>query len=130
MNIGIDIDNTITNIEKDLFDSANKYTKTLNPNFENKNPVKFDGFVNMANFYMDIFGWNIEQIESFFRNERIEVIDNAFPRPGVVNVLKRLKNMGHNIFIELQELINMMICLMKDPKTGLIKMVLYMIGLL
>lgn len=99
MNIGIDIDNTITNIEKDLFDCANKYTKTLNPNFENKIPVKFDGFTNMAAFYVDLFGWNDEQLKSFFRNERIEVIDNALPRPGVVYVLKKLKNMGHNIFI-------------------------------
>ena len=30
MNIGIDIDNTLTDIEKDLFDIANKYTKKIN----------------------------------------------------------------------------------------------------
>ena len=44
MNIGIDIDNTLTDIEKDLFDIANKYTKKINPNFKDKSPVKFDGF--------------------------------------------------------------------------------------
>ena len=68
MNIGIDIDNTLTDIEKDLFDIANKYTKKINPNFKDKSPVKFDGFTNMAAFYTDLFGWNDEQLENFFRN--------------------------------------------------------------
>ena len=63
MNIGIDIDNTLTDIEKDLFDIANKYTKKINPNFKDKSPVKFDGFTNMAAFYTDLFGWNNEQLE-------------------------------------------------------------------
>lgn len=99
MNIGIDIDNTLTDIEKDLFDIANKYTKKINPNFEYKNPIKFDGFTNMSTFYINIFGWNTEQVESFFRNERIEVVDKALPRPGVVDVLKKLKDKGNNIYI-------------------------------
>lgn len=99
MNIGIDIDNTLTDIEKDLFDIANKYTKKINPNFEDKIPVKFDGFTNMAAFYVDLFGWNDEQLESFFRNERIEVVDKALPRPRVVDVLKKLKDNGNNIYI-------------------------------
>ena len=99
MNIGIDIDNTLTDIEKDLFDIANKYTKKINPNFKDKSPVKFDGFTNMAAFYTDLFGWNNEQLESFFRNERIEVVDKALPRPGVVDVLKKMKDNGNNIYI-------------------------------
>lgn len=99
MNIGIDIDNTLTDIEKDLFDIANKYTKKINPNFEYKNPIKFDGFTNMSTFYINIFGWNTEQVESFFRNERIEVVDKALPRPGVVDVLKKLKDKGNIIYI-------------------------------
>lgn len=99
MNIGIDIDNTLTDIEKDLFDAANKYTKSINPNFEYMKPVKYDGFTNMAAFYIDIFGWNDKQVESFFRNERIKVVDSAVPREGVVNVLKELKHKGNNIYI-------------------------------
>lgn len=99
MNIGIDIDNTLTDIEKDLFDIANKYTKKINPNFEYKNPIKFDGFTNMSTFYINIFGWNTEQVENFFRDERIEVVDKALPRPGVVDVLKKLKDNGNNIYI-------------------------------
>lgn len=99
MNIGIDIDNTLTDIKKDLFDIANKYTKKINPNFKYKSFVKFDGFTNMAAFYVDLFGWNNEQLESFFRNERIEVVDKALPRPEVVDVLKKLKDNGNNIYI-------------------------------
>ena len=99
MNIGIDIDNTLTDIEKELFDIANKYTKKINPNFEDKSPVKFDGFTNMANFYVDLFGWNDEQLEIFFRNKRIEIVDKALPRPGVVDVLEKLKDNSNNIYI-------------------------------
>ena len=42
----------------------------------------------MAAFYTDLFGWNNEQLESFFRNERIEIVDKALARPGNVDVLK------------------------------------------
>ena len=44
MNIGIDIDNTLTDIEKELFEAANKYTKSINPSFEYMKTVKYDGF--------------------------------------------------------------------------------------
>ena len=53
----------------------------------------------MSTFYINIFGWNTEQVESFFRNERIEVVDKALPRPGVVDVLKKLKDKGNIIYI-------------------------------
>lgn len=99
MNIGIDIDNTLTDIEKELFEAANKYTKSINPSFEYMKTVKYDGFTNIADFYIDIFGWKEKQVENFFRNERIKVVDSAVPRKGVVKVLKELKSKGYKIYI-------------------------------
>ena len=99
MNIGIDIDNTLTDIEKELFDAANKYTKTLNPDFKFKEIQKYEGFTNMAKFYSKIFGWNDENINYFFRNPRIEVVDNASPREGAKETLQKLKQKGNNIYI-------------------------------
>ena len=99
MNIGIDIDNTLTDIEKDMFDAANIYTKTLNPDFEFKEIKKYDGFTNIAEFYSEIFGWDDDNANYSFRNHRIEIVDNTKPRDGVIEVLQKLKNNGNNIYI-------------------------------
>ena len=50
-------------------------------------------------FYSKIFGWDKKQIDDFFRNDRIEVVDNAKPRESAVSVIKKLKEEGHNIYI-------------------------------
>lgn len=99
MNIGIDIDNTLTDIEKELFDAANSYTKKLRPSFKYVEQQKYDGFTNMADFYSSIFGWNDDEIEHFFRNQRLEVVDNAKPRENAKEVIQKLKEEGNNIYI-------------------------------
>lgn len=99
MNIGIDIDNTLTDIEEELFDVANKYTKEIRPDFKYVKQQKYDGFTNMAGFYSSIFGWNEEEIEYFFRTKRIEVVDNAKPRKSAREIIQKLKNDGNNIYI-------------------------------
>ena len=99
MNIGIDIDNTLTDIEKQIFDAANKYTKTLNPCFKFKEIKKYEGFTNIEKFYSKIFGWNDNNINYFFRNPRLEVVDNAKPREYAKEIVKKLKSRGNNIYI-------------------------------
>lgn len=99
MNIGIDIDNTLTDIEKELFDAANKYTKKLRPNFKYVEQQKYDGFTNMADFYSSIFGWKDDEIVHFFRNQRLEVVDNAKPRENAKKIIEKLKNEGNKIYI-------------------------------
>lgn len=99
MNIGIDIDNTLTDIEEALFIAANKYSKELNREFAEKEMVKYEGFTNLSKFYSNIFGWNEENINYFFRNQRLEVVDNARPRGYSKEVVKKLKDEGNNIYI-------------------------------
>lgn len=99
MNIGIDIDNTLTDIEGALFDAANKYTKEIKPDFKYVKQQKYDGVTNMAGFYSSIFGWNEEEIMTFFRTKRIEVVDNARPRENARKIIQKLKEEGNNIYI-------------------------------
>ncbi len=99
MNIGIDIDNTLTDIEKELFKVANIYTKEINPNFIPHKFIEYDGIRNMSDFYSFIFGWSSKETEYFFRNPRIEVVDNAKPRKYSREVIKKLKDEGNNIYI-------------------------------
>lgn len=99
MNIGIDIDNTITDIEEELFEKANEYTRKINPGFKNIKLKKYEGFTNMAGFYSEIFGWNDNEIEHFFRNDRLEVVDNTKPRKNAKEVIQKLKEEGNNIYI-------------------------------
>ncbi len=99
MNIGIDIDNTITDIEEDLFEVANNYTKEIKENFKGVNLLKYEGNQNLAVFYSNIFGWNEEQTNYFFRNQRIKVIDEATPRINAREVINKLKDEGNNIYI-------------------------------
>lgn len=99
MNIGIDIDNTLTDIEEALYIEANKYSKGLNRDFAEKEIIKYEGFTNLSKFYSEIFGWNEENINYFFRNQRLEVVDNAKPRKYSKKVVKKLKDDGNNIYI-------------------------------
>lgn len=99
MNIGIDIDNTLTDINETLFEAANKYTKEINKDFVEKEIIKYEGNINLSEFYSKIFGWNKENVEYFFRNQRLEVVDNAKPRENCLEVIKKLKEEKNNIYI-------------------------------
>lgn len=77
MNIGIDIDNTLTDIESDMFEAGDKYTKIKNKVFVKLKFEKYDGITNMDQFYSNIFGWNEKDILFFFRNDRTKVVDNV-----------------------------------------------------
>lgn len=99
MNIGIDIDNTLTDIEKKIFDAANKYTKQINPDFKEIKEKKFDGQTNAYEFYTSLFGWDLESAKYFFSNQRIDIVDNVKPRARAKEILQKLKDEGNNIYI-------------------------------
>lgn len=99
MKIGIDIDNTLTDIERDMFKAAYEYTKRKNKNFVMPEFVKYDGITNMAQFYSRIFNWDDNDILQFFREDRIKVVDNAKARENAAEVIKKLKEDGDNIYV-------------------------------
>jgi uncharacterized HAD superfamily protein len=90
MNIGIDIDDTITDINDEMFRRAKEYDKTL----RNK------GIIYPERFYAaQVFDWNEEEKEYYLKNIRKDVVLNAHPREGVIDILKEFKNLGYKIYI-------------------------------
>jgi len=90
MRIGIDIDDTITFIKDDLEEAAINYDKSLG------NSGKFLN----DNYYVGKrFNWSKEEYSYFMGEVRKQVVNNAKLRPGLIEVLTKLKEMGHEIII-------------------------------
>ena len=90
MRIGIDIDDTMTFIKDDLLEAAINYDKSLG------NSGKFLN----DNYYVGKrFEWNKEEYSYFMGEVRKQVVNNAKLRPGLIEVLTKLKEMGHEIII-------------------------------
>lgn len=99
MNIGVDIDNTLTDIDRDLFEAAYKYTKRKYANFTKPEFVKYDGKSDVVQFYSSIFNWDENDMHQFFREDRIKIVDNAKARENAAEVIKKLKDEGNNIYV-------------------------------
>ena len=90
MRIGIDIDDTMTFIKDDLLESAINYDKSLG------NSGKFLN----DNYYVGKrFEWNKEEYSYFMGEVRKQVVNNAKLRPGLIEILTKLREMGHEIII-------------------------------
>jgi len=99
MRIGIDIDDTLTDIKDLLWEQACIYTKSINKQIPDDDKIKNGLNGNMSDFYKMSFGWTDEELIYFFRNERVKVIDEAIPRKNVKEVLDKLKQDEHEIYI-------------------------------
>ena len=90
MRIGIDIDDTMTFIKDDLLEAAINYDKSLG------NSGKFLN----DNYYVGKrFNWSKEEYGYFMGEVRKQVVNKAKLRPGLIEVLTKLKEMGHEIII-------------------------------
>lgn len=90
MRIGIDIDDTMTFIKDDLEEAAINYDKSLG----NSGKVLND------NYYVGKrFNWNKKQYAYFMGEVRKNVVMNAKLRDGLIEVLTKLREQGHEIII-------------------------------
>lgn len=90
MKIGIDIDDTMTFIKDDLFEAACIYDKSLG----NSGKPVYD------NYYIGkMFNWNKEEYRYFMGEVRKNVVMNAKLRSGLIEVLTKLRELGHEIII-------------------------------
>lgn len=88
MRIGIDIDDTITDLQEDLFTEALKYDATL----------RGKGVIYPERHYIaQRFDWSEEEKEYYLGELRWNVYSNAKIREGVHEVLKILKEEGNEI---------------------------------
>lgn len=65
MRIGIDIDDTLTDIKDKLTNAAKKYAISLNKNVENKNHKIVDIY-NNGNIYQKLFDFSYDELRSIY----------------------------------------------------------------
>lgn len=88
MKIGIDIDDTITDLQEDLFYAALEYDKTL----------RNSGVIYPERHYIaQRFDWSEEEKEHYLGEIRWKVLSKAKIRDGALEVLNILKEEGHEI---------------------------------
>ena len=98
MNIGIDIDNTITEVQEKLNNAAYEYAIKLGKNIKNsKNP--FEDIKNNGDTYKKKFQFSYDELKYFLKNIQEEIINKAKPRDNAVEIINRLRKEGHKIII-------------------------------
>lgn len=98
MNIGIDIDNTITKVQEELNNAAYEYAIKLGKNIENaKNP--FENIKNNGDTYKKKFQFSYDELKYFLKNIQEEITNKAKPRDNAVEIINKLKKEGHKIVI-------------------------------
>ena len=98
MRIGIDIDDTMTNIKDKLTNAAIQYAKSLNKDVQNIDYNIVDIY-NNGNIYQKLFNFNYEELKYFLGTIQEEITDNAIPRENCVEVINKLHNDGNEIYI-------------------------------
>lgn len=98
MRIGIDIDDTLTNIKDKLNNAALEYAKSLNKSIENKD-LKINDTYNNGNIYQKIYNFTYEELKHFLGPIQEEITNNAIPRPDCVDIIEQLHNEGNEIYI-------------------------------
>lgn len=97
MIIGIDIDDTLTDIRDEVGAAALKYAQSLNKDID-ESKVVWDKNNNGSSF-KERYNLNKEELLYFFRNIQENITKKAKPREGVVEVIKKLREDGHKIYI-------------------------------
>lgn len=97
MIIGIDIDDTLTDIRDEVGAEALRYAKSLNKEIDEKKVV-WDKNNNGSSF-KERYNLNYDELLYFFGNIQEKITKKAKPREDVVEVLKNLRKDGHKIYI-------------------------------
>ena len=83
MNIGIDIDNTITEVQNKLNKAAYDYAIKLGKNIENAdNPL--EDIKNNKDTYKKKFQFSYDELKYFLKNIQEEITNKAKPRENAV----------------------------------------------
>lgn len=91
MNIGIDIDNVISNFDEELLKEYIKHDKEL----------RNSGIINQNAKYIrnDMFDWSKEEDETFYKENIERIAKNLKVIEGAKEYIDKLKEDGHNIYI-------------------------------
>ena len=98
MNIGIDIDDTLTDIRDKLNLAAEKHANELGK--ENKNEEdKYVEDNNNGNVYQIKYGFTYEELKYFLSVIHEGITKKEEPRKNCVEIIRKLHNEGHKIYI-------------------------------
>ncbi len=88
--VGIDLDDTITDMKKLMQDEALKFDKSINGK----------GIIDNTKYLVgEQYDWNEEEKDRFFKEYRVHAIENAKVREDVNQVLKKMLKLGYKIII-------------------------------
>ena len=96
MNIGIDVDDTISNSFEAIFADAQKFDIELGNSGEPKQYGRISDHNQIETLYSH---WTNEQIDEFWNKYFIKVLTIARPKDCATEVIKKLKEEGNNIVI-------------------------------
>ena len=97
MIIGIDIDDTLTDIRDKIKEEATKYAKKLGKNI--KEEAEYIEDKNNGNTYQEKYGFTYEELKYFLKNIQENITKNAKPRKWVKKAIKKLRKAGNQIYI-------------------------------
>jgi len=98
MRIGIDIDNTLTEVQDKLNKAAFEYAIQLGKNIDNyDNPM--ENIKNNRDTYKKKFQFTYEELKYFLKEIQENITNNATPRENAKEVIDKLKEDGHEIYI-------------------------------
>ena len=97
MRIGIDIDDTLTDVKKELLEAGRKYAESLGK--EIKVDKTFEDKSNNGNEWQEKFGFTYDELKYFLKDIQEGITNKAKPRENVVEVINKLKNDGNEIII-------------------------------
>lgn len=96
MNIGIDIDDTISKTFEYSYPLSKEYTKKV----LNRDGLNIDEVSANSHQYLRVINkWNNEEADAFWAENYKTIIENVEPKADVIDVLKKLKSEGHNIYL-------------------------------
>lgn len=98
MRIGIDIDDTITNIKNELTQALLEYAKSIGKDINNINEIREDA-TNDGKCYQELFNFSYDELKFFLKNIQEKITNKAIPREYAVEVINKLKSEGNEIVI-------------------------------
>lgn len=98
MRIGIDIDNTLTDVKDKLNDAAYNYAISLGKDTKKDNNIDEDTN-NDGKTYQNAFRFSDDELKYFLKDIQESIINAAIPRDNVKEVIDKLKELGNEIII-------------------------------
>ena len=97
MRIGIDIDDTLTDINEELENAALEYATKLGKSQTKDTSNLVDK--NDGNIYQAKYGFTYDELKYFLKDIQESVTNKAIPRENAKETISKLRKAGHEVYI-------------------------------